>query len=257
MVLEAVDQDVDKDGLTNREESYWNTDFQNPDTDGDGYLDGEEIASGHNPSKAGPDDALLDAKNITNKSGALLVAGLSEGSLKTSSPRFDKSVDSIVDDLFYQSVINHDKTALADFVEGNISTIGSDKASVQEYLQNMNSMLESFWIEDLKGFVKVLNIFQDLDKTQDYKNPKFTNAIDNEVTRFENQIKQLEAVQIPSTWVSTHSQLVVEMQSMTKNYILFKNLDNDPMQGVIAYITLSKEFTDKLPVLLNNYVLKK
>ena len=42
-VLEAVDQDDDKDGLANREESYWNTDFQNPDTDGDGFKDGEEV----------------------------------------------------------------------------------------------------------------------------------------------------------------------------------------------------------------------
>lgn len=255
--LPGPDTDADHDGLTNHEESYWNTDFQNPDTDNDGFIDGEEVASGHNPLIPGPNDTLVDTRNLTEKSSALLVAGLAEGSLKFSSPKFNKSVDSVVDDLFYQSDINHEKTVLADLTGGHVVTTSSDKTSVQEYLQNMNSVLQSFWIDDLKGFVNVLNIFQELDKTQDYKNPQFKNAIDNEVVRFENQIKQLEAVRVPSNWVNIHSQLVTEMKSMAKNYLLFRNLDDDPMQGIISYVTLSREFTDKLPALLNYYVLKK
>ena len=182
---------------------------------------------------------------------------MSEGSLKISSPRFDKSIDSVVDDLFYQSAINQRGATLASLVDEQITTIGSDKISAQEYLQKMNPVLKSFWIDDLKGFVNVLNIFQELDKTQDYKNPQFKNAIDNEVAKLENQIKQLMAVQTPSNWVNTHNQLLTEMQDMAKNYLLFKNMGNDPMQGVISYITLGKEFTEKLPVILNLYILKK
>lgn len=49
--LEAVDEsDDDKDGLTNQEEFFYNTDPQNSDTDGDGYLDGDEIKNGYNPN---------------------------------------------------------------------------------------------------------------------------------------------------------------------------------------------------------------
>src|SRR3989344_7523728 len=59
-----VVSDVDMDGLSDAEESYWNTDFQDPDTDKDGYLDGEEAASRHDPAKPGPDDSLV-ATNIT------------------------------------------------------------------------------------------------------------------------------------------------------------------------------------------------
>ncbi len=255
--LANSDNDSDQDGINNREESYWNTDFQNPDTDGDGFLDGEEVASGHDPSKPGPDDALVSAKNLTEKSSALLVSGLAEGSLKTSSVKFDKSVDSVVDDLFYQSTINYQKTTLNNLVTGPIVIIGSDQKSVQEYLQKMNSVLALFWSDDLKGFINVLNIFQELDKTQNYKDPKLKDSIDNEVARFENQIKQLETIPTPSNWVDIHSQLVLKMQSMAKNYLLFKNIGDDPMQGTISYITLSREFTEELPVLLNLYVLKK
>ena len=121
----------------------------------------------------------------------------------------------------------------------------------------MNSVLALFWLDDLKGFINVLNIFQELDKTQNYKDPKFKDSIDNEVARFENQIKQLETIPTPSNWIDVHGQLVLKMQSMAKNYLLFKNIGDDPMQGTISYITLSREFTEDLPALLNLYVLKK
>ena len=42
--------DYDNDGLTNgEEEQRWGTDKNNPDTDGDGLKDGEEIAFRSNP----------------------------------------------------------------------------------------------------------------------------------------------------------------------------------------------------------------
>ena len=46
--------DSDKDGLTDNQEIYiCQTDPNNPDTDGDGYSDGEEIRSGYNPNGEG------------------------------------------------------------------------------------------------------------------------------------------------------------------------------------------------------------
>lgn len=43
--------DVDHDGLTAEEETKVGTDPNNDDTDGDGYLDGEEVNNGYNPLK--------------------------------------------------------------------------------------------------------------------------------------------------------------------------------------------------------------
>ncbi|MBI2057810.1 MAG: hypothetical protein HYT63_02405, partial [Candidatus Yanofskybacteria bacterium] len=55
--------DFDHDGLKNAEEAVWGSDPYNPDTDGDGYLDGEEVFSDHNPLvKEG--DSLAEARNI-------------------------------------------------------------------------------------------------------------------------------------------------------------------------------------------------
>ena len=41
--------DTDQDGLSDADESTYGTDPNNPDTDGDGYLDGPEVESGYNP----------------------------------------------------------------------------------------------------------------------------------------------------------------------------------------------------------------
>ncbi len=45
--------DVDNDGLTNEQEKYYGSDPLDPDSDNDGYSDGEEVKSSHNPIGAG------------------------------------------------------------------------------------------------------------------------------------------------------------------------------------------------------------
>lgn len=53
-------KDSDNDGLKDWEEGLWGTDPNNPDTDGDGTNDGDEVSAGRNSSVAGPDDKLTD-----------------------------------------------------------------------------------------------------------------------------------------------------------------------------------------------------
>jgi hypothetical protein len=57
--------DSDQDGLTDQEEKMIGTDPQNADTDGDGYSDGKEVASGYNPLKAAPGDQVIPGANLS------------------------------------------------------------------------------------------------------------------------------------------------------------------------------------------------
>lgn len=50
--------DDDADGLTNAQEALWGTDPARSDTDGDGFLDGDEVTNNHNPTVAAPNDTL-------------------------------------------------------------------------------------------------------------------------------------------------------------------------------------------------------
>ena len=53
-----AEADTDKDGLRDWEEELWGTEKDNPDTDGDGTSDGEEVILNRDPLFAGPDDSL-------------------------------------------------------------------------------------------------------------------------------------------------------------------------------------------------------
>ncbi len=56
--------DSDKDGLTDEMEVFYGTDKNNPDTDGDGYKDGEEVNNGYDPLL--PGGAKLDYDKLFN-----------------------------------------------------------------------------------------------------------------------------------------------------------------------------------------------
>ena len=64
--IEIGEQDDDLDGLTDEEEEEYATDPNNPDSDGDGLLDGEEVyqyeTQPDNPDSDG--DGLLDGEDI-------------------------------------------------------------------------------------------------------------------------------------------------------------------------------------------------
>ncbi len=49
-VVKAAAIDSDHDGLVDEQEAQFKTDIHNPDSDGDGFVDGLEVASGYNPA---------------------------------------------------------------------------------------------------------------------------------------------------------------------------------------------------------------
>jgi len=62
--------DDDADGLLNWEESLWGTSLTNPDSDGDGTQDGEEVMTNRNPTKPGPGDTVnLNTDNTKQTEG--------------------------------------------------------------------------------------------------------------------------------------------------------------------------------------------
>lgn len=68
---EDLQKDLDNDGLTLADEYKYSTHPQEADTDKDGYLDGDEVSNGYNPTGAGKmdidKDSLPDAWEQENK----------------------------------------------------------------------------------------------------------------------------------------------------------------------------------------------
>lgn len=77
----AISRDSDEDSLTDLEEVIMGTLPTNPDTDGDGFKDGNEILNGYNPTTAG------NAKITTSPFIATLKADLSGDGIQTIYPK--------------------------------------------------------------------------------------------------------------------------------------------------------------------------
>src|SRR3989339_277525 len=125
----SISKDQDQDGLSDAEEMIWNTDPFNPDTDGDGFKDGEEVTSGHDPSKAGPED-LLDSTNATDNLTGLALAGLVEGSLRPGSSDYERSLNDLADNV--ASGIRFGKPKLF-----TLTTIIDSQQNYKNYLHNL------------------------------------------------------------------------------------------------------------------------
>lgn len=84
--VKLEDNDFDNDGLTDRMELNFHTDLSNPDSDGDSYLDGIEIANGYDPLSQ--EKIKLEQRieiDIQNQKLKYFLAGIEMGKFPVSS----------------------------------------------------------------------------------------------------------------------------------------------------------------------------
>lgn len=234
-VLEAVSQDDDKDGLANREESYWNTDFQNPDTDGDGFLDGEEVASEHDPTKPGPNDQLNNNKNITAGLTELITAGIYAQDLKPG-----------VDDKKYdQAVSNLSLAVMVDFYgtqtdPNNISLnlVNSSKDSQKIYLEILAKSIK----ENILDFPEKINTKKSPDQQ-----PEF---FLNKSRQYRKSHNDLSGIQVPKNWEVVHRTVLDILNRLAVNYIFIGSYEMDPIKGFLASNEIQQNIEPEIKVLL-------
>ena len=249
-ILEAIDQDVDKDGLTNREESYWNTDFQNPDTDRDGFLDGEEVASGHDPLIPGSDDFLPTDANLTQKLSSLTLAGLYEGSLKSDSPNYDKSLNALAD------IIADDakKNMGVDLSNIKLKTINSDKNSQELYLRAFSPIFEEFsivYVSEIKNLTKNLEIID----SSGFGNKNLLAEFSISNTQYSKTFNDLLRINVPNNWKQNHLVFVRLVGNLIQINQAIHLGEDDPIKATAA-LTRLVSLWETFPDLVEAYVEK-
>lgn len=232
----TVCNDTDSDGLCDSEETYWGTDFKNPDSDGDGYKDGEEVLSGHDPAKAGPDDTLNKQENLTQKTSRLLLGGILTGDLSANSANYEASVQKLVD-LVMQQYDTNTSVELDSIVIASSST-----AALIQYSTAMTRILGQMMPEIQSNEARFLETI----KTVDIENlPKmgeqhpeayaaFTTAIDNEIIAFNGRVASIKSLRTPSALVPFQKTLIKYLRGMQQQYKLVRTITKDPMQGLLS-----------------------
>lgn len=214
--LPNPDVDADHDGLTNREESYWNTDFQNPDTDGDGFLDGEEVTSGHDPLKTAPNDLLNNPSNLTEKIQKLVVGGLYSNDLKPDNKNFDTSINTIsaviIDD-FYQS---------QSLQKPQLILISNSKENQEFYLKNTVQIIKQLLLTPQNNIDPKITGDQYIVLLSGLKN------------NLKDSYQDLAQMSIPKNWQGVHYDLLNIINRSMANYESLGSYQSDPYRAYIA-----------------------
>ena len=229
-------RDQDSDGLCDYDETYWGSQYNNPDSDGDGYKDGEEVLSGHNPMKAGPDDFLNDKRNLTERAGTLLLGGLATGDLQQGSPTYEASIDALVDEIFTQYNANVatelDSILLASSSRDNLISYSFRMTQIlgplfSEISANNRSVLETIKTISLTDLAT-------LDKTQPEMFDAFVNAANAEAMAFSDRIRTIKTIRVPAQMAAFHRSLIIYLRGTQQRYLSLKTINRDPLLGMIS-----------------------
>lgn len=227
-----VDSDSDKDGLTNRDESYWNTDFNNPDTDGDGFLDGEEVSSGHDPLIPSPND-LLNTGNTTYKLSNLTLSGLYEGSLNPSNPNYNKSIRDMA-----LAVMDDASGGLSSKISvGKLKTSGSSKESQEKYIKQISPIIEQMFSAYVFELNKIANDFngRDLSNSDD----QIIEFFKNQSEKYDEYLTSALKIAPPKNWESNHVGLLKLLEDLTNVHTAIFQNNADPITALVAMNRLS------------------
>jgi len=238
-------KDSDNDGLRDWEEELFRTDPDNPDTDGDGYLDGEEVDSGHNPLVKAPGDNLSfyplplgEKYNVTNKilneeaAHELMTSYLSqkldylENHPEIENPEQFLAVTdaSTIQEMAKRSIWDSYEALMGTGGE-NISKLteifdisisddqikiseDNSKEAIKTYINNASEWLNSdvFFFQN-----EILQTIADAFKSQDFSN------IDKLIRLNDDWIDRMKEIIVPSSWKEIHKEGF-------KTVILFRNI---------------------------------
>lgn len=261
-IIESQNKDSDNDGLKDWQEDLYKTDLNNPDTDGDGYIDGEEINSDHNPLVKAPGDEQMfyplplgDRYNITNKvlSDEMLSTFvdsyftqkgeyISDHPDITSAEQFDaKTKTSTVQEMALRAVadsypilLEKAETTLLEMPkifdieisdqDINISQDNSQEA-INSYISQVSSILnsETFFIQE--QIVEVVKTaFQDGDFSK----------LDDVIKTNDEKIERAKRITVPSTWKEIHKEGLALTLVIRNIFVSFRDAPNDPLKAYIA-----------------------
>ena len=220
--------DPDRDGLDNQQEIIWGADPFNPDTDGDGYKDGEEVKSGHNPLVPGPDD-LISADNLTLELSNLAVAGLAEGSLQADSPNYEKALADITSAIGDSVKYSFNK----EISDSEITVVDSNDQTISEYFSTIAPYTQTFGrlIND-----QLINIPEHMNAIgkNGFGDPKLKSYFSNQAAQYQEIVQKGARIKVPKSLSGANLEflsLALQMHDVSE---AIARGEDDPLKAAFA-----------------------
>src|SRR3989344_4595625 len=229
------------------------------DFDHDGYLDGEEVFSDHNPTQA-DNDSLAKTReflslNSTERLAHLVTGGILSGDLKTSNPQvYAQSVDSTATATVYSIL-----SALEDIDVGDETKnlVEDTKETQENYLNIIFQTISKDIAEILSSQPKELVMLFSPDQnapgteifTAEQKERIKTKFLAHSIT-FQQAFDQINNAEVPKSWVAIHKKTLTLLKKLELYYRSIALSADDPLKQMGVLGNLQSVYLDAQPILL-------
>ena len=242
-------KDGDSDGLKDWEEQLWKTDPYNPDTDGDGTGDGQEIKLGRNPVLAGPNDKF-DSETIGNKINAETDRDLSDtdkfsrelfvkiiGAGQATAPPTEADFQNFLNNTV-RNEINAQKIKTRAAGDFNVD-IKETPETIKAYGNAIAAILQKKPPENLEDEIDIVS------RADATKDPAELKKLDGNIAAYNRLERALLELAVPQSALPTHIAFTNATASMIWSITGLKYILTDPIKalpGVAGYAENSQNF---------------
>jgi len=251
--MENIIDDYDFDGLADWEEKIYKTSPTNPDTDGDGYLDGEEVASGFDPTKKAPHDKLPDEAsqqigeglsrpepgNLSQMIGYLLSGQLKAGQMPLIDTQDVNSINKDVMDSMDKKVMEAIQKASTGFLSQFIPpfekesykfelTQENNLTAIQNYAKETSNKLGALnFCVGANNTKHEIEIVQEAIETGNFE---LINCLNNSYLQaYQETLK----APVPLDWLDIHKRILSTYWNFHKIHQHIPEFKKDPYKGII------------------------
>ncbi|OGZ35265.1 MAG: hypothetical protein A3A94_01460 [Candidatus Portnoybacteria bacterium RIFCSPLOWO2_01_FULL_43_11] len=266
-------KDSDEDGLLDWEEAIYKTNPNNPDTDGDGYFDGEEIASGYDPLKPAPNDKSSDKAmeprpapgvlsrdtNLTKVLVQDIVSGMMAGAIN---PLVSENGAADIDSASQANLDEFLTNALADSSQVLIPEIKDEELKISS--DNSEEAVKNYLTKYSEIILKYLDAPEfkttEMEDTLHALETRNFSQINKRINAYKLTYEELKNTPVPLNALEIHKLELQILLISINTFEAVKNVDEDPLKAVLAVqnhpitIDLAKEIAIKADELVKKIV---
>lgn len=229
VVKDIVENDEDRDGLADWQETLWGLDPANKDSDGDGISDSEELETIQKqlktPSTFGEIEATSSAETRTDQFAEQIVQLVS--ALQGAGQLNEENQQAII-----EQIVAYGENAVIEkkYTEKDISIVSSNETNLEIYIQKLNEILGTIQVtpEDVRLLIQI-----DPDQFE-LLQLRYSEA----EKKYSTLAKSLLSMKVPKDIAYEHLEFINASYAIENTFSAYQLLETDPILMLQKYASL-------------------